>query len=55
MSGRRPWKEFEVPFDVPEEDCGGQWLVLAIPARIPAEQRVGGVAWFDDISIRAGR
>jgi tetratricopeptide (TPR) repeat protein len=53
MSGRREWTQFSLDFEVPVTDCGGQWLTLRIPARIPAEQLIGGVAWFDDMQIRA--
>lgn len=53
MSGRREWRKFSLDFEVPVTDCGGQWLTLRIPARIPAEQLIGGVAWFDDLQIQA--
>jgi tetratricopeptide (TPR) repeat protein len=53
MSGRREWKGFEAAFTVPEQRCGGQLLVLRIPSRIRAEQLIGGVAWFDDLSIKS--
>jgi hypothetical protein len=53
FKGRHDWKNFEVDLAVPAENCGGQWLILRVPARIPAEQRLGGVAWFDDLSIRS--
>jgi tetratricopeptide (TPR) repeat protein len=53
MSGRREWTRFALDFDVPPADCGGQWLTLRVPARIPAEQLIGGAAWFDDIQIQA--
>jgi len=53
ISGRRSWGGFLLDFAVPATDCGGQWLTLRIPARIPAERRVGGVAWFDDLKIQA--
>lgn len=53
MSGRREWTRFSLDFEVPAEDCGGQWLTLRVPARIPAEQLIGGVAWFDDLQIQA--
>jgi tetratricopeptide (TPR) repeat protein len=53
ISGRRSWGGFVLDFAVPATDCGGQWLTLRIPARIPAERRVGGVAWFDDLKIQA--
>ena len=51
LRGQTGWREFGVDFEVPAMGCGGQWLTLTIPARIPAEQRVGGVAWFDDMRI----
>ena len=53
FSGRREWMPFEVPFVVPDDKCGGQLLVLRLPARVPAETRIGGVAWFDDLSIKS--
>ena len=51
FSGNRPWRAFDVDFDVPAENCGAQWLRLQLPARIPAEQYIGGTAWFDDLRI----
>jgi hypothetical protein len=53
LMGRKPWHSFEHEFEVPNRDCGGQWLTLRIPARIPAEQLVGGSAAFDDLKIKA--
>jgi hypothetical protein len=53
FSGRREWTSFEVPFVVPVGKCGGQRLSLQLPARVPAESRIGGVAWFDDLRIKA--
>lgn len=49
--GNSPWHPFSIEFTVPDDGCGGQWLRLVLPARIPAEQRIGGVAWFDDLKI----
>lgn len=51
VRGISPWRTLGVDFVVPPTDCGGQWLVLEIPARIRAEQRIGGRAWFDDLQI----
>jgi hypothetical protein len=51
MSGVHDWKPFSVQFEVPASSCGGQWLTLMLPARIPAEQRIGGGVWFDDLKI----
>jgi hypothetical protein len=53
MMGRKPWHSFSTDFDVPADKCGGQWLTLRIPARIPAEQLVGGSAVFDDLKIKS--
>ena len=53
MRGRHGWKDFELDLVVPNETCGGQWLTLRVPARIPAEQLIGGAAWFDDFQIQA--
>ena len=53
LSGRREWQDFEAVFTVPAEQCGGQWLTLMLPSRNKAEQRIGGVAWFDDLSIKS--
>jgi hypothetical protein len=51
LMGNRPWAPFEVDFVVPAQGCSGQWLTLVLPARIPAEQRISGTAWFDDMRI----
>lgn len=51
LRGNGPWREFEAGFTVPAENCGAQWLVLRLPARIPAEQRIGGHMWFDALKI----
>ncbi len=53
FNGRRDWSDFAVEFEVSAQKCGGQWLTLQLPARIAAEQRIGGVAWFDDMRIKA--
>jgi tetratricopeptide (TPR) repeat protein len=51
FSGNSPWRPFNMAFVVPGENCGGQWLQLHLPARIRAEERIGGVVWFDDLKI----
>lgn len=50
LRGHGDWRTLAVAFTVPE-GCEGQWLALRLPARIPAEQRIGGRAWFDDLKI----
>ncbi|WP_156970000.1 tetratricopeptide repeat protein [Arenimonas malthae] len=50
LLGHTPWRTLELAFEVPP-GCEGQWLTLRLPARIPAEQRIGGRAWFDDLKI----
>jgi hypothetical protein len=51
--GSSDWRGFSMIFKVPAENCGGQRLLLAIDARIAAEQQVVGEAWFDDIRVEA--
>jgi hypothetical protein len=51
LRGHGDWRELSLDFEVPAEGCGGQWLALIVRARIPAEQRIGGVAWFDSMRI----
>lgn len=51
LRGQTNWRDFAVDFEVPATGCGGQWLLLTVPARIPAEQRIAGVAWFDAMRI----
>jgi len=53
MSGRSDWREFRIELIVPDQGCGGQWLTLRLPARIKAEQLIGGVAWFDGLKIQS--
>jgi hypothetical protein len=53
MSGHRAWSGFSLDLAVPADSCSGQWLTLRIPARIPAEQLIGGTAWFDNLQIQA--
>jgi hypothetical protein len=53
VKGRHDWHSFDLDLAVPPEKCGGQWLTLRVPARIAAEQRLGGTVWFDDLSIQA--
>lgn len=49
--GDSPWRAFETRFSVPATGCPGQWLRLELSARTAAERMVGGVAWFDALSI----
>lgn len=51
VSGTAPWQPFSVTFAVPESDCRAQWLQLTLAARIPAEQRISGQVWYDDLRI----
>lgn len=53
LSGSSDWRAFDIQFQVPEDNCGGQSLVLAVEARIAAEQQIVGEAWFDDLQIAA--
>ena len=50
LRGEVPWKELHTDIEVPD-GCEGQWLALRLPARIEAEQQIGGRAWFDDLKM----
>jgi tetratricopeptide (TPR) repeat protein len=52
--GTTDWREWQLAFDVPAQECGGQWLILEVPARIAAEQRLKGDAAFADLRIEPG-
>lgn len=51
LRGQRDWHDFAFEFTVPAEGCDAQLLRLLLPARIPAEQRIGGQAWYDALAI----
>ncbi len=51
LAGNSDWREFSMVFKVPSENCGGQRLLLALDARIAAEQQISGEAWFDDLKV----
>ena len=51
LVGTAPWREFAFDFGVPDTACTAQWLRLRLPARIPAEQRIEGAIWFDQLRI----
>jgi hypothetical protein len=51
FSGNHAWRAFTLDLEIPAEACGGQWLRLQLPARIPSEQYIGGTIWFDDLRM----
>ncbi|MGQ0800773.1 MAG: tetratricopeptide repeat protein [Pseudomarimonas sp.] len=51
LTGRKSWSDFAADFVVPAEGCRSQTLLLRLDARVPAEQWVGGRAWFDGLKI----
>jgi hypothetical protein len=52
ISGTRPWTPFSLTFEVPNRSgCAVQSLRLVLAARIPAEQRVRGEIWYDNLRI----
>ena len=51
FAGNHGWRIFEQSVTIPADNCGAQWLTLLLPARIPAEQRIGGTAWFDALEL----
>lgn len=52
FQGSGPWRPFVTDFTVSADRCRAQSLSLESQARIPAEQWIGGVVWFDALSIR---
>ncbi len=52
MTGMRPeWIDVDVPFTVPADDCGAQYVRLDLDARMASEQFVSGSFRFADIAI----
>ena len=52
FSGTMKWTAFDAAFVVPAENgCEAQLLRLELPARVPAEQKISGGIWFDDLTI----
>ena len=45
------WKDIEIPFTIPHDECPAQYVRLDLDARSASEQFVSGAAWFDDLSI----
>ncbi len=46
------WHAFSVDFEVPDENCPAQWLLLKLPARVASEEVIGGIIWFDALKIQ---
>lgn len=51
LKGDTGWTPFSLEFEVPGQGCGGQWLQLALSARMDAERMASGRAWFDELRI----
>ena len=52
ISGTTPWREFALPFEVPDQDeCRAQEIRLTLAARIAAEQQVAGEISYDSLQI----
>jgi len=49
------WAPFDVPFEVPAEDCGAQNLRLEVDSRATLDQLISGQIYFDNLQIRQGR
>lgn len=49
--GSAGWRGWLMSFEIPEQGCGGQWLSLAVPARIAVERELRGEAAFRGLSI----
>jgi hypothetical protein len=52
MTGETLWREFDVDFVVPQQDCSFQKLVLELPARVALETEILGRVFYRDLDIR---
>ena len=51
FTGDVPWGAFQMEFDVPDTDCGGQWLRLDLGGSAFKGQPIEGGVIFDDLQI----
>ena len=51
FTGDMPWAQFQMEFDVPDSDCGAQWLRLDLGMGIFKGQPLEGGAIFDNLDI----
>jgi hypothetical protein len=49
------WAPFDVPFEIPTEDCAAQKLQLEVDSRASLDQLISGQVYFDNLQIRQGR
>ena len=47
LTGNQPWRAFATPFEVPEQQCGGQWLRL----EVAPPYRIGGRAAYANLGV----
>lgn len=52
LQGTSGWRQLAMDFEVPPNECPGQWLRLRNPAPRGSAQRISGEIWFDDVAIR---
>jgi len=46
------WQAFSMEFDIPQDRCPAQWLLLKLPAQTPSERQISGSLWFDGLKIQ---
>jgi hypothetical protein len=51
VKGTVEWHQFAVSFLVPQSGCRAQWLTVTLPARVALEEEIGGVVWFDNLTV----
>ncbi len=51
LGAARAWRDFVIPFTVPDTDCRAQNLRLALAARSQSERLVSGLIWYDEMQI----
>lgn len=54
LDGSFEWREEVLEFEIPTEQCPGQWLRIENPAPRGTARMVSGELWIDDMTLRAG-
>lgn len=54
LQGSFEWREKVLAFEIPAQQCPGQWLRIDNPAPQGSARIVSGELWFDDLVLQAG-
>lgn len=51
VQGSFAWNTLDIPVEIPQQDCQGQWLRLVNPVPAGAAQGVSGELWLTDFTL----